>query len=112
MSPRPRLLIAASSLALVAVAATIVPRAQQAQPAPRPFNGITTGVGDLSRLSKAKTRSIPRALRSRAMHPAELSAESFVMTGTLAGCRYLQHIKQSSGSHCRGAADDAVADHG
>src|SRR6476646_6512481 len=58
MPPRPRLLIAASSLALVAVVATIVPHAQQAQSAPRPFNGITTGVGDLSRLSKAKTRSI------------------------------------------------------
>jgi hypothetical protein len=31
-----------------------------AQPArgDRPFNGLTTGVGDLSRLSRAKTRSI------------------------------------------------------
>ena len=28
------------------------------QPPPRPFNGLTTGVGDLHRLSNAKTRSI------------------------------------------------------
>jgi D-arabinan exo alpha-(1,3)/(1,5)-arabinofuranosidase (non-reducing end) len=56
----PRLLLAATSLALVALVATTTPRAQQAPagPAARPFNGITTGVGDLSRLSKAKTRSI------------------------------------------------------
>ncbi len=43
--------------ALVALVATTTPRAQQPPP-PRPFNGITTGVGDLSRLSKARTRSI------------------------------------------------------
>ncbi len=58
MHPLSRLLIAVSSLAVLSLAATAVPRAQQAPPAPRPFNGITTGVGDLSRLSKAKTRSI------------------------------------------------------
>ena len=48
---------------VAAVLATTALRAQQAPaaapaPAPRPFNGITTGVGDLPRLSKAKTRSI------------------------------------------------------
>jgi hypothetical protein len=37
----------------------VAPRAAAAQPRPaRPFNGITTGVGDLHRLSRAKTRSI------------------------------------------------------
>jgi hypothetical protein len=30
---------------------------------------------------KAKTRSIPRVLSSRAMHPAALSAESFIIFG-------------------------------
>jgi D-arabinan exo alpha-(1,3)/(1,5)-arabinofuranosidase (non-reducing end) len=35
------------------------PARAQAQPSPKgPFNGITTGVGDLPRLSNAKTRSI------------------------------------------------------
>ena len=62
MRPTPRLLPAAVPLALIAVVAliaTTTPGAQQAAgPAPRPFNGITTGVGDLSRLSKARTRSI------------------------------------------------------
>jgi hypothetical protein len=57
MRPLTRLSIVVSLLALLALVTAAVPRAQQA-PAPRPFNGITTGVGDLSRLSKAKTRSI------------------------------------------------------
>ncbi len=36
-----------------------VPKTAAAQPAAaRPFNGLTTGVGDLHRLSRAKTRSI------------------------------------------------------
>ena len=38
-----------------------LPRTSTAQPSaagPRPFNGLTTGVGDLFRLSRAKTRSI------------------------------------------------------
>ena len=36
-----------------------VPKAAAGQPrAARPFNGLTTGVGDLYRLSHAKTRSI------------------------------------------------------
>ena len=48
-APRPFLLAAAAALALPLLA-------QQA--GPRPSNGITTGVGDLPRLSKAKTRSI------------------------------------------------------
>ena len=42
---------------IVAFAAVAVPLSAQ-QPSPSPFNGITTGVGDLPRLSKAKTRSI------------------------------------------------------
>jgi len=58
MRPLTRLLLAASVLAVLSLLATAVPRAQQAAPAPRPFNGVTTGLGDLSRLSKAKTRSI------------------------------------------------------
>ena len=61
MRPRPRLLPAAIPLAViafVALFATTRPRAQQAPAPARPFNGITTGVGDLSRLSKARTRSI------------------------------------------------------
>jgi hypothetical protein len=61
MRPTPRLLPAAIPLAViafVALFATTRPRAQQAPAPARPFNGITTGVGDLSRLSKAKTRSI------------------------------------------------------
>jgi hypothetical protein len=61
MRPTPRLLPAAIPLvviALVALFATTTPRAQQAAAPARPFNGITTGVGDLSRLSKARTRSI------------------------------------------------------
>jgi Protein of unknown function (DUF2961) len=60
MRPLPRLLLASTALAFVAIVATTTPRAQQgpAGPSARPFNGITTGVGDLSRLSKAKTRSI------------------------------------------------------
>jgi hypothetical protein len=36
-----------------------LPRAAAAQPGPsRPFNGLTTGMGDLVRLSRAKSRSI------------------------------------------------------
>ncbi len=38
-----------------------LPQTSSAQPSaagPRPFNGLTTGVGDLFRLSRAKTRSI------------------------------------------------------
>src|SRR4051812_37535690 len=62
MRPTPRLLPAAIPLvaiAVVALVASTTPRAQQPSAAPpRPFNGITTGVGDLSRLSKARTRSI------------------------------------------------------
>ena len=58
MRPLSRLLAVVSLLALLSLVTVAVPRAQQAPPAPRPFNGITTGVGDLSRLSKAKTRSI------------------------------------------------------
>ena len=57
MRPLPRFVLAAATLVLTAIAATTVLRAQQAPP-PRPFDGITTGVGDLPRLSKAKTRSI------------------------------------------------------
>jgi hypothetical protein len=40
----------------IAVSWTLTTDAQT--PAPRPFNGITTGVGDLYRLSNAQTRSI------------------------------------------------------
>ena len=58
MRPLSRLLAVVSLLALLSLVTVAVPRAQQAPPAPRPFNGITTGVGDLSRLSKARTRSI------------------------------------------------------
>ncbi|MEO5823965.1 MAG: glycoside hydrolase family 172 protein [Vicinamibacteraceae bacterium] len=60
MRPFPKLLLAATSLILVSLVATTAPQAQQAPaaPTPRPFDGITTGVGDLPRLSKAKTRSI------------------------------------------------------
>jgi len=62
--PRPSA-AAAASIALIALVSTSVPHAQQAPartPAPppstQPFDGLTTGVGDLPRLSKAKTRSI------------------------------------------------------
>ncbi len=47
------------AVATCAVAAWIGQLEAQPQPSSaRPFNGITTGVGDLHRLSKAKTRSI------------------------------------------------------
>ena len=49
----------ALAVATCAVAAWIGQLDAQPQPSSaRPFNGITTGVGDLHRLSKAKTRSI------------------------------------------------------
>jgi hypothetical protein len=60
MRPLPlwsRLALATAAAALIAPLVTDAPRAQQPGP-PRPFDGITTGVGDLPRLSKAKTRSI------------------------------------------------------
>jgi hypothetical protein len=46
------------ALSLVALLGIIWIAYPAAQPAARTFNGITTGVGDLHRLSKAKTRSI------------------------------------------------------
>jgi hypothetical protein len=52
-----RLLATTLSLAALLGFAWIVSPAAQ-QPGPRSFNGITTGVGDLHRLSKARTRSI------------------------------------------------------
>ncbi|HEY8550482.1 MAG TPA: glycoside hydrolase family 172 protein [Vicinamibacterales bacterium] len=57
MLTRTRLLASCSLLALLVLGWSHVPSAQQA-PAPQPFNGITRGLGDLPRLSKAKTRSI------------------------------------------------------
>ena len=53
----PRLPRAAVFAALAGFAVAAAPVFAQ-QPPPTPFNGITTGVGDLPRLSKAKTRSI------------------------------------------------------
>jgi hypothetical protein len=55
MSPTRSAILAASLLTLTGLAWT----STSAQPSrDRPFNGITTGVGDLHRLSKARTRSI------------------------------------------------------
>lgn len=55
MSPTRSAIVAASLMTLTGLAWTSM-SAQQSRD--RPFNGITTGVGDLHRLSKARTRSI------------------------------------------------------
>jgi hypothetical protein len=55
MSPTRSAVVAASLMTLTGLAWT----SMSAQPSrDRPFNGLTTGVGDLHRLSKARTRSI------------------------------------------------------
>jgi hypothetical protein len=55
MTPARRAIAACALLILTALLWTA---ASAQQPPPRPFNGLTTGVGDLHRLSTARTRSI------------------------------------------------------
>ena len=75
-----------------------VPKAAAGQPrAARPFNGLTTGVGDLYRLSHAKTRSI--------------SPENFTGEKGRGGDGHRGHRRAGGARSRRGLEDLAVGEH-